>query len=489
MSTNIDAVLATIRQMESGGNYTVVTRGGSDACGAYQYITSTWQSMLHRTINAGWLPKNTPMYSRACQAPPNVQDAVARYDVTSFLGSVGDNVSLVPLHWYYPAAISSWPAMANYTPPGNSISLGAYQNKWMSVYQSKAGAGSGGGNLPNNQGSNPVNNNTGVRYSYAQLEQVWINAGGNPQVAPVAAAVAMAESGGNPSAISPSNDYGLWQINSIHGAQATLDVMANARAAVAISHNGADWGPWCTCWVNPGSNCGHHLGPNPQPGSPASRYINPNVKPDPSAPTNGTAAATADPAAQQAEQMSFLGLGSGPCNTVEWFIQPGLCGAAAGAGNAAGAAGGIVQHAGSDLASGVIDMVMASILNPIISLVAGGFGMLAGGFLMLIAIWIMVKDTRPVQAVKRGAVTAAELGTTAAIAPEALPEVAVARHGAQRREKTRQVIQRDLRQQRKQSKRSAQQQRRGAIKTQARRYETAKTNGASTNGASSNGAG
>jgi hypothetical protein len=135
---NIDAILTTIRQMESGGNYQVVTKGGSDACGAYQYVTSTWQAMLYRTIQAGWLPKNTPMYSRACQAPPNVQDAVARYDVTTFLGSVNNDVSKVPLHWYYPAAIASWPAMANYTPPGNSISLGAYQNKWMQVYQSKA---------------------------------------------------------------------------------------------------------------------------------------------------------------------------------------------------------------------------------------------------------------------------------------------------------------------------------------------------------------
>ena len=143
MATNIDAVLATIRQMESGGNYSIVTSGGSDACGAYQYISSTWQAMLYRTIKARWLPQNTPIYSRACQAPPNVQDTVARYDVTTFLGSVGDKVELVPLHWYYPAAISSWPAMASYVPPGNSISLGAYQNKWMSVYQTKAGAGSG----------------------------------------------------------------------------------------------------------------------------------------------------------------------------------------------------------------------------------------------------------------------------------------------------------------------------------------------------------
>jgi hypothetical protein len=474
MATNINAVLATIRQMESGGNYTIVTSGGSDACGAYQYITSTWQAQLHRTINAGWLPKNTPMYSRACQAPPNVQDTVARYDVTTFLGSVGDNVSLVPLHWYYPAAIASWPSMASYVPPGNSISLGAYQNKWMAVYQSKAGGGSSGGNLPANQGNPVVNNNTGVKYTYAQLEQLWINAGGNPQVAAIAAAVAMAESGGNPNAISPSNDYGLWQINSIHGAQATLDVMANARAAVSISNNGQNWGPWCTCWVNPSANCGHFLGPQPQPGSPASRYINNNVKPDPNTPVNATAAATQTQVANEVSQNAIL---TG-CNTLEWALAPGPCAAVK-------VGGGVIGSGAEHIAGGAIDLVMGSILNPLISLVAGGFGMLAGGFIFLIGLWVMVKDTRPVQAAKRGATTAAELGFTAAVEPEALPEVAVARHGAQRREKTRAVAQRQVKAQRKQSKRQTQNQRREGIRTQARRYTTASpsTNGASTNGA------
>ena len=132
-AVNVDAVLATIRQQESGGNYTIVTSGGSDACGAYQYISSTWQAMLARTIAAGQLPGSTPNYARACQAPPAVQDAVARYDVTSFLNSVGGNVALVPLHWYYPASVTN-PALLSYTPPGNNISIGAYQANWLKTY-------------------------------------------------------------------------------------------------------------------------------------------------------------------------------------------------------------------------------------------------------------------------------------------------------------------------------------------------------------------
>lgn len=90
--------------------------------------------------------------------------------------------------------------------------------------------------------------------SYAQLEQLWISAGGNPQAASVAAAIAIAEDGGNSTVSAPnangSRDVGYWQINTSHGAQATLDPMGNARAAIAISANGTNWRPWCTAWTN-----------------------------------------------------------------------------------------------------------------------------------------------------------------------------------------------------------------------------------------------
>lgn len=89
-----------------------------------------------------------------------------------------------------------------------------------------------------------------MSYTYAQLEQLWISAGGSRAAAPVAAAIAMAESSGNPDATDyDSNgtvDRGLWQINSIHGAQSTFSVAQNAKAAVAISGNGSNWTPWTT---------------------------------------------------------------------------------------------------------------------------------------------------------------------------------------------------------------------------------------------------
>jgi Lysozyme like domain len=83
-------------------------------------------------------------------------------------------------------------------------------------------------------------------YSCSMLEHLWISVGGNSASAFLAAEIATAESGGNPHAISPTNDYGLWQINGSWGALASLDPFANARAAVRISGNGSNWRPWTT---------------------------------------------------------------------------------------------------------------------------------------------------------------------------------------------------------------------------------------------------
>jgi hypothetical protein len=89
-----------------------------------------------------------------------------------------------------------------------------------------------------------------VAYGKQQLERLWVQAGGKPAAARTAAAVALAESSGQPGAeghnTNGTTDRGLWQINSIHGRQSTTDILANARAAVAISNNGASWHPWVT---------------------------------------------------------------------------------------------------------------------------------------------------------------------------------------------------------------------------------------------------
>jgi Lysozyme like domain len=69
----------------------------------------------------------------------------------------------------------------------------------------------------------------------------------------MAIAVALAESGGDPSATdhdrNGTTDRGLWQINSIHtqySATCDYDPSCAARAAFEISDGGHNWQPWVT---------------------------------------------------------------------------------------------------------------------------------------------------------------------------------------------------------------------------------------------------
>jgi LysM repeat protein len=78
------------------------------------------------------------------------------------------------------------------------------------------------------------------------LERLWEAAGGNPAEAFIAAEIAVAESGGNQYAHSPTDDFGYWQINASNGALATYDAFGNARAAIILSQNGTNWSPWTT---------------------------------------------------------------------------------------------------------------------------------------------------------------------------------------------------------------------------------------------------
>jgi hypothetical protein len=72
-------------------------------------------------------------------------------------------------------------------------------------------------------------------YSYAQLEGLWINAGGPKAMAPLMAAIAEAESGGNSDAYNASGASGLWQIlGAPQGVTGNaFDPSTNARMAVA----------------------------------------------------------------------------------------------------------------------------------------------------------------------------------------------------------------------------------------------------------------
>jgi nucleoid-associated protein YgaU len=83
---------------------------------------------------------------------------------------------------------------------------------------------------------------TGGIYSCGALEGLWEQAGGSAGLAVTMAGIAMAESGGNPGAVSPTDDFGLWQD---HADPAALNPSASAAASVSIEAS-QGLGAWTT---------------------------------------------------------------------------------------------------------------------------------------------------------------------------------------------------------------------------------------------------
>ncbi|MDQ3739166.1 MAG: M23 family metallopeptidase [Actinomycetota bacterium] len=124
----VGIAMAASRHLESGGNYTVQAAGAS-ASGAYQVIDSTWN--------------NYGGYPRAYLAPPAVQDQFAYESFVALLKRYGNDVSMIPLSWYYPASISN-PGLMDVVPmpeAGNVLTPRQYQTKWMEVFYGLLGQG------------------------------------------------------------------------------------------------------------------------------------------------------------------------------------------------------------------------------------------------------------------------------------------------------------------------------------------------------------
>lgn len=94
-----------------------------------------------------------------------------------------------------------------------------------------------------------------ARLTYSQLEGVWIQAGGQASLAPLMAAIALAESGGNPNSLNATDNggtqssFGLWQISTgTHTPPASNwnDPVENARLAIGKLHSQglAAWGTY-----------------------------------------------------------------------------------------------------------------------------------------------------------------------------------------------------------------------------------------------------
>ena len=119
----LEAVLATIRTLESGGNYQAQAAGAS-ASGAYQMLDSTWNGYSS--------------YTHAKDAPPEVQDAKAGELVQAILAAHDNDITTVPVVWYIghlPTASSTeWDTIPR-PDAGNKLTPRQYQTRWMAEYQ------------------------------------------------------------------------------------------------------------------------------------------------------------------------------------------------------------------------------------------------------------------------------------------------------------------------------------------------------------------
>lgn len=123
-----DVVMATIRQLESGNNYTAVNKGdgvGDWATGAYQFMDTTWA--------------NYRGYRRAMDAPPSVQDEKALAMIRDAMARYGDQLLNIPYSWYYPVVLRK-PELLDTVPrpgEGNKLTIRQYGYKWVDIYVQK----------------------------------------------------------------------------------------------------------------------------------------------------------------------------------------------------------------------------------------------------------------------------------------------------------------------------------------------------------------
>jgi hypothetical protein len=119
---DVELVLATIRSLESGDDYTAEA-AGSTASGAYQFLDSTWDGY------GG--------YTRALGAPAEVQDERARVLVNDILEEHAGDVSTIPVVWYIGHVpndgSSEWDEVPS-PDAGNQLTPREYQQQWLTKF-------------------------------------------------------------------------------------------------------------------------------------------------------------------------------------------------------------------------------------------------------------------------------------------------------------------------------------------------------------------
>jgi murein DD-endopeptidase MepM/ murein hydrolase activator NlpD len=119
----VEAVLATIREVESGHDYRAQSPGSS-ASGAYQFLDSTWDGYGD--------------YTHAKDAPPAVQDAKATELASSILERHRGDVAAVPVVWYLGHLPEPGSPRWDTVPvpsAGNRLTPRQYQARWMAAYE------------------------------------------------------------------------------------------------------------------------------------------------------------------------------------------------------------------------------------------------------------------------------------------------------------------------------------------------------------------
>jgi LysM repeat protein len=145
---------------------------------------------------------------------------------------VGEELRL-PRHLPAPAAV----------PAATSASGGSTHT---TAYTPRHAASSSAASATSSDASTTTTTNLSGTLSCSGLEALWVSAGGSAAAEVTAASIAMAESGGNQFATGTVGERGYWQINPVNGALSTYDPYGNARAAVIMSADGANWSPWTT---------------------------------------------------------------------------------------------------------------------------------------------------------------------------------------------------------------------------------------------------
>jgi LysM repeat protein len=221
--TTLDSVTArldsvTAREAASGTTYYTVRQGNtlSQIANHFYGNASDWQWLYHENDTTVSDP-NLIYPGQTLRVPA---EAPAGFTLSSY----------TPRH-AKPTAPAPVAPVAGTTSNGNVVSQSASEGGGPSATTASTGGGS---------------TSLDGTLSCSGLEQLWINAGGAPSAAFMAAEIAMAESGGNQYALSPTDDYGYWQINASNGSLATFNAYGNARAAITLSDDGTDWSPWTT---------------------------------------------------------------------------------------------------------------------------------------------------------------------------------------------------------------------------------------------------